>query len=135
MNALPPGTRGARRLREALALVRPGTDSCMETRLRLLLCRSGLPCPMVNQPVLAVDGRIVARPDLSYSDQRIAIEYDGDIHRTDRATWHRDIARRRAFDSLGWRIITCTATDVLNPTPLLVSIHRARAEAARMHAS
>jgi very-short-patch-repair endonuclease len=112
VRALPSGTRGVRRLREAVALVRARTDSCMETRLRLLLVDGGLPCPVVNHHVHDTQGRFVAMPDLTYPDLRIAIEYDGDVHRTDKHTWRRDIARRQALEALGWRVITCTADDV-----------------------
>lgn len=111
--ATPAGTRGIRLLRAALQLTRPGTDSSMESRARLVIVRAGLPCPAVNKPVYDHEGRFVALPDLSYPDLKIAIEYDGDLHRTDRATWRRDIARRQALEALGWRIITCTADDVL----------------------
>lgn len=107
------GTRGIRLLRSALELARPRTDSTMETRARLVLVHAGLPCPEVNEPVLDSFGRFVAMPDLSYPGLKIAIEYDGDVHRTDRATWRRDIARRQALEALGWRVITCTSDDIL----------------------
>ena len=111
--ALPPGTRGVRRLREALEHVRAGTDSPMESRLRWLLVQAGLPCPEVNVLVRSDDGWVVAMPDLAYVRERVAIEYDGDVHRTDRDTWRRDIARRQGLEALGWRVVTCTADDVL----------------------
>lgn len=108
----PPGTRGIARLRAALSDVRPGTDSLMETRTRLLLVRSGLPEPRVNRSV-QVAGRFIAMPDLIYEEAKIAIEYDGDIHRTDRATWMRDIRRREQLQAAGWLVLTATADDVL----------------------
>ncbi|HEY8719607.1 endonuclease domain-containing protein [Pengzhenrongella sp.] len=120
-----PGTRGIRALREALALVRPLTDSSMETRARLAIVQAGLPCPEVNRPVLDTFGRFVAMPDLSYPGLKIAIEYDGDIHRTDQATWRRDITRRQAMEALGWRVITCTADDVLRHPARLITWIRA----------
>ncbi|GIG37295.1 DUF559 domain-containing protein [Cellulomonas pakistanensis] len=124
--ALPPGTRGVRRLREALRHVRPGTDSPMETRLRWLLVQAGLPCPEVNVLVRDSSGWVVAMPDLAYVRERVAIEYDGDVHRTDRATWRRDIARRQALESLGWRVVTCTADDVLrHPDRAVAWVRRA----------
>lgn len=113
VEALGPRARGRRRLADSLALVRPRTDSPMETRLRLVLVGAGLPTPSVNVPARAPDGRFLALPDLSYPAQRVAVEYDGDVHRTDRRTWRRDIARRQALESHGWRVITCTADDVL----------------------
>jgi hypothetical protein len=129
--ALPPGTRGIRLLHEALARTRAGTDSCMETRLRWVLVEAGLPCPVVNQLVRGPDGAVVAMPDLSYPEQRVAIEYDGDVHRTDRATWRRDIARRQELEAIGWRVVTCTADDVLHhPDRPVTWVRRALAASA-----
>ncbi|TKR26668.1 DUF559 domain-containing protein [Cellulomonas hominis] len=126
VEALPPGTRGVRRLREAVQHVRPGTDSPMESRLRWILVQAGLPCPEVNTLVRSEDGWVVAMPDLAYVRERVAIEYDGDVHRTDRDTWRRDIARRQALEALGWRVITCTADDVLrHPDRLVAWVRRA----------
>lgn len=114
---LPPRTRGLRLLRDALDACRPGTDSGMETRTRLVLQAAGVACE-VNRPVFDALGRFVAMPDLSDPELKVAIEYDGDVHRTDRRTWRRDIARRQALEAAGWRVITLTADDLLH--------HRAR---------
>lgn len=123
---LPPGARGVRLLRHALGQARAGTDSCMESRLRWTLTDSGLPCPSVNVLVHDADGQVVAMPDLSYEEERVAIEYDGDVHRTDRRTWLRDRTRRAALESLGWRVITCTADDVLrHPERPVIWVRRA----------
>lgn len=96
--AARPGRRGARRMRASIPLLEPRTDSPMETRLRLLIVRGGLPRPDANRDVV-VDGAWLARPDLSYPGLRIAIEYDGDHHRTDRRQWQRDVGRS---GSGGW---------------------------------
>lgn len=129
--ALPAGTRGVRRLREAVTLVRARTDSCMESRLRYLLIDGGLPCPLVNHEVQDDDGWFVAMPDLAYPALKIAIEYDGDVHRTDRRTWRRDIARRQALEALGWRVITCTADDVDRTPDRTLSLVRAAIRSRR----
>lgn len=126
-DGLPPGTRGRRRVHGALPRLRQGTDSCQETRLRLALVDGGLPCPEVNRPVVDAGGRFVALPDLSYPDRRVAVEYDGDVHRTDARTWRRDIARRQALEHGGWRLITCTADDVRAPDRALTWIRAALA--------
>jgi hypothetical protein len=123
--------RGVRALREAALLVRARTDSPMETRLRLLLVRAGLPCPEVNVLVRDGRGRVVAMPDLAYVAERVAIEYDGDVHRTDRATWRRDIARRQSLEALGWRVVTCTADDVLRHPARPVDWLRRHLESSR----
>jgi hypothetical protein len=122
---LPPGARGRRRVHRALPRVRPGTDSCQETRLRLAIVGAGLPCPEVNRPVLDTDGGFVALADLSYPDRKVAVEYDGDVHRTDARTWRRDVARRQSLEHSGWRMITCTADDLRDPARAVAWIRAA----------
>ncbi|OCI32701.1 endonuclease domain-containing protein [Oerskovia enterophila] len=112
VHATPAGARGVARMRAALDDLRPGTDSPMETRARLVLVRAGLPCPAVNVPVLDPAGRFVALPDMTYFAEKIAIEYDGDVHRTDARTWRRDVAKRQWLEDLGWRTVIVTADDV-----------------------
>ena len=112
--------------REAIELIRPGTDSPMETDLRLLMVDARLPEPLVNVPALDDDGQFLALPDLSYPRLKIAIEYDGDHHRTDPATWRRDVERRQRLEDAGWLIITATADDVIrHPDRLLRRIRTA----------
>lgn len=116
--------RGIALCREAIELVRPGTDSPMESRLRLMICAAGLPEPAVNHPAYDAGGRFLALPDLSYPRLKVAIEYDGDHHRTDRATWRRDVERRQRLEEDGWLIITATADDVIRHPDRV--IHRVR---------
>ena len=106
------GRPGVTLSRRAVELVAPGTDSPMETRLRLLLVLAGLPCPVVNRDVVA-HGAWIARPDLSYPELKIAIEYDGDHHRVSRRQWQGDIGRRRVLEDEGWVVLVLTADDVL----------------------
>ena len=129
--AARPRRRGAGRMRAAIALLEPRTDSPMETRLRLLIVRAGLPRPAANLDVV-VDGAWLARPDLSYPTLRIAIEYDGDHHhRTDRRQWQRDIGRRRVLEDAGWLLVVVTADDVLRrPRETVELIRRAIASRA-----
>ncbi|WP_147375385.1 hypothetical protein [Jiangella rhizosphaerae] len=46
--------------------------------------------------VIDETGAWLARPDLSYPHLKIAIEYDGDHHRTDQRQWRHDKVPRRA---------------------------------------
>ncbi|WP_074946281.1 endonuclease domain-containing protein [Jiangella alba] len=94
-------------------LIRPGVDSPMETRVRLLIVDAGLPCPEIGANVIDDTGAWLARPDLSYPSLRIAIEYDGDHHRTDQRQWRRDRFRDERLRDLGWIVIPLTADDVL----------------------
>ena len=118
------GRRGVRRLSSALQLLEPATDSPMETRLRLLVVRGGLPRPEANRDVF-VDGVWIARPDLSYPDLKIAIEYEGDHHRTDRQQWRRDKTRRRLLEDAGWLVIEVIADDIYRTPAATVARIRA----------
>ncbi|WP_426564082.1 hypothetical protein ACPPVT_21930 [Angustibacter sp. McL0619] len=121
------GRRGVRRLVKALPLLEPATDSPMESRTRLLLVGAGLPRPVANRDVV-VDGLWIARPDLSYPELRIAIEYEGDHHRSDRRQWLRDKTRRRLLEDAGWLVIEITSVDVY-VTPI-ATVARVRAAIA-----
>jgi hypothetical protein len=129
LSSLMRGTfkmKGLTLCREAIELVRPGTDSSMETDLRLLMIDAGLPEPVVNVPALDDEGQFLALPDLSYPHLKVAIEYDGDHHRTDPATWRRDVERRQRLEDAGWLIITATADDVIrHPERLLRRVRTA----------
>lgn len=118
------GRRGVQRLRQSLPLLDGCADSPMESRLRLLLVRAGLPAPVSNRDVIE-DGAWLARPDLSYPERRIAIEYEGDHHRTDRRQWKRDKARRRLLEDHGWLVIEVIDDDVYKTPELTVARIRA----------
>ena len=99
------GQRGCRLLTRALALIRPGTDSPMETLLRLMLVDAGLPEPAVNAPIHNRYGALIAHADLAYTAQRVAIEYDGGHHRSDERQYNIDIDRLDELMEEGWRVI------------------------------
>jgi hypothetical protein len=118
------GRRGVARARLAVGRIRQGVESAGETRLRLLLADSGLPEPALNLDLHDSAGAFVARVDLAYPDARLALEYEGDIHRTDRVVWQRDIARRERVEDLGWRMVRITAADLTSPADLVHRIRR-----------
>lgn len=117
------GARGVRRLRAAHVLVRPGTDSAPETRLRLMLTRAGLPEPRVNAP-LELPGYGSAFADLSYPDLRVAIEYDGRQHRTDAGQFERDIRRLEAFAVFGWTVVRVIGPHLADPDAVVARVRR-----------
>lgn len=123
-------TRGAVKVRLAVRDIRPRTDSPKESQLRLLIVRAGLPEPVIGHTVCDTDGSFVGTPDLSYIAERIGIEYEGDVHRTDRWTFRDDIERREQFESAGWRIIRVTEAHCESPAVLLARIRRALVERA-----
>ncbi|WP_402467141.1 DUF559 domain-containing protein [Isoptericola aurantiacus] len=104
--------KGIAQVRAQIPRMRPGTDSSPETVTRLGLVAGGLPCPQVNQVVTDPEGRYVKRVDLVYRAERVAIEYDGDQHRTDRAQWREDVRARRRLEELGWIVIVVVGDDL-----------------------
>lgn len=64
-------------LNAVLPLLREGVRSAMETRLRRLLVRAGLPEPLINAEILDEAGRRVGECDLVYLAQKVVVEYEG----------------------------------------------------------
>ena len=121
--------RGTRLASRALALVRDGVDSAMETRVRLLLVLAGLPEPRVNLIIRAEDGSWRMRFDLCYVDYGLIIEYDGRQHADSGSQWERDIYRREDLDRMGLRLIVITSRGVyLEPQRTLERVRDALTE-------
>ena len=100
-----PGARGIRRLRALLAHADGGAESPQETRLRLLLIRSGLPRPVTQIPIRDSAGRVVRRIDMGWPEWKVGVEYDGMQHWTDPLQHAGDIDRLDFFAGLGWRMV------------------------------
>lgn len=104
------GRRGSAKAREALALVRVGADSPMETRLRLALARAGLPEPVVGCLIEGEAGRHTY-VDLGFPPFRLAVDYDGSHHLTP-AQQTRDALRAQEIADAGWRLVVITKEDL-----------------------
>lgn len=115
------GYRGVDRLRRAVELVEPATESPMETRLRMLLVQAGLPRPLVQVSLCDEIEVFVGRPDLFYPRQRLAIEYDGTGHRETMAA---DNRRQNRLIDAGYRILRFTAGDVLGTPESVLALVR-----------
>jgi hypothetical protein len=102
--------RGVRQLRELLPLVDPGAASPQESRLRLLLIDNGFPVPETQIPVL--DGDVpFAFVDMGWRHIQLAVEYDGDQHRTYRPQYVKDMRRHPKIANRGWEVIRVIAED------------------------
>ena len=127
------GRRGVRRLRQVLALIEDRVDSPMETRLRLLLLRAGLPRPEVNMPVLDGGGGYLHTPDLSWPRWRVAVEATTGrttsrrIRPGAKTMWRRrqDVARKEVLEEHGWILRVMTSFDVLVRPDMAVARVRA----------
>lgn len=113
------GVHGIKKLRRALADARERVESPKETELRLLLRDQGFAEPAINLEVRAPGSEESFRVDLSYPDLRIAIEYDGDWHRTDRRRFRRDRRKDDVLHELGWRVVRVVDTDLTSPSEVV----------------
>jgi hypothetical protein len=118
------GARGLRQLHEVLPLIDGGAASPKESWLRLLLLDAGLPKPSTQIPVHQ-DWQLVGLLDMGWEDYLVAVEYDGDQHRTDRRQFVRDINRITAMESLGWVVIRIVAEH--RPDDIIDRVSRALA--------
>lgn len=112
------------RARQAAELVRAGSASPQESRLRLVLVLSGLPEPACNVD-LGDDFWFIACVDLYLRGWNIAIEYEGDHHRTDAATYGKDLNRFEALAAAGVLAIRVSKTHMRRPREVADRIYGA----------
>ncbi|KMO71181.1 endonuclease domain-containing protein [Mycolicibacterium chlorophenolicum] len=105
------GRHGVRLCRDAVELMDAGAQSPQETRLRLLLIDRGFPPPRTQIPVADQYGFEFAYLDMGWEDLLIAVEYDGDHHRTDTDQYRWDARRLRKLADAGWIVIRVMAGD------------------------
>jgi very-short-patch-repair endonuclease len=103
--------RGIRRARTALRLADAGAQSPKETWLRLLLIRARLPRPQTQIPVSDDFGDLIVYLDMGWEDVKVALEYDGEQHRNDRAQYRWDLRRMEMLQRLGWIIVRVVVGD------------------------
>ena len=104
--------RGAKRiakLRRAIALAEPATESPMETRLRMILVGARLPRPQAQVSLHDPVGRFLGRPDLYYPAHKLGLEYDGGTHRNNLVD---DNRRQYRLQNGGIRLLRFTAADI-----------------------
>ncbi len=114
-----PGLVQARRV---LELTEPKSESPMESRLRMLLVREGLPRPAAQVSVYGVGGAFLGRLDLYYPQARLGLEYDGGNHR-DRVT--ADNQRQNRILEAGFHLLRYTAPDLTTRPDAVVAEVRA----------
>jgi very-short-patch-repair endonuclease len=118
-----PRARGLKGLRVALPLIDAGAASPKETWLRLLLIDNGYNDLTTQIPVFDRQG-LIGVADMGWPELRIAVEYDGDYHRTSRRRYVMDQRKLRRLAALGWIVIRVIAED--DEADILARVERAR---------
>lgn len=120
-----PGRRGIVRAREAIALFDSGAQSPKESWLRIVLIQAGLPPPQTQIQIADDLGEVVAYLDMGWEELKVAVEYDGDHHRTDQRQFGWDIRRAEMLQRRGWIVIRVVAGD--RPADIIRRVRAARA--------
>jgi very-short-patch-repair endonuclease len=103
-----PHLRGVRRLPSMLNALDAGAQSPRETYLRLDLINAGFPRPKTQIPVARPDRRWYYL-DMGWPDILVAVEYDGEHHRTSRTAYTIDVERQDYLISVGWIVVRVLA--------------------------
>lgn len=118
-----PKFRGVRRAEQVMELVDAGAQSPKESWLRIVLIRAGFPRPQTQIPVRDESGSLVAYLDMGWAGLKVAVEYDGDQHRSDRLQYVKDVRRIEMLESMGWIIVRVNAED--HPNFIIERVTRA----------
>jgi len=102
---------GNARLRQVARTLMIGAEAESERRLHRLLRQHGISGWVANHPV-QMAGRLIARIDVAFLAQRLAIEVDGLAYHADRARFQRDRTRQNALVNLGWTVLRFTWQDI-----------------------
>ena len=123
------GLHGVRRVRALLPWCDRRADSPPETRLRLMLVRAGLPSPTPQLVIYNEYGEKIATADLGFERQKVAIFYDGELHR-EKANWEFDAWVNAQLLELGWQPLRVTAQMMRHPPMLIRQVASALTRAA-----
>ncbi|MDQ4010313.1 MAG: hypothetical protein M3228_06340 [Actinomycetota bacterium] len=120
--------RGIVAARRAVELADPRAESRPESRLRVYLVLDGLE-PQPQYLICDWQG-VVARVDLGFPHQRLAVEYDGEWH----GEWRQISADRERLNRLqaaGWDVLFVTARQLRDPRSVVAAVRTALAARAR----
>ena len=104
--------RGSRALRSVLEAWNGDALPAGVAEMRMVreLLAAGLPDP-VRQHEIRADGELVARVDLAYPDERLAIELDGFRWHAGRGPFRSDRTRGNRIEAAGWRVLRAAPED------------------------
>ncbi|HVE76388.1 MAG TPA: DUF559 domain-containing protein [Actinomycetota bacterium] len=123
------GRDGVHRLVSVLEDRGPGRspESPLETKLLTLITAAGLPRP-VRQLEITDNGKLVARVDFAFPEQKLAIECDGYRYHFGLVRWDKDQERANHLLLMGWRVLRVTWRSIeANPERVVSQIKAALA--------
>jgi len=80
----------------------------------VVVMEAGYPRPQTQIPVPGPYSDPLYRLDMGWPDLMVALEYDGDQHRTDPDRYRRDIKRAEYIQRIGWTRLRVVGGDHRN---------------------
>ncbi len=117
--------RGIVCARRAEELADPRAESPPESRMRVWLVLDGL-CPEPQYWIEDSRGRL-ARVDLAFPEQQVAVEYDGSWRNGELWALNRDRDRLNRVQAAGWEVVFVTAPLLANPRRMVDTVRAALA--------
>jgi very-short-patch-repair endonuclease len=117
------GDRGIVAARRAVQLADPRAESRPESRVRVWLVLDGLH-PVPQHWIEDATGRL-ARVDLAFTEQRVAVEYDGSWREGELWALNRDRERLNRVQAQGWEIVFVTAALLRDPDRMVCTVRAA----------
>jgi hypothetical protein len=109
--------------RRAVELADPRAESVPESKMRVLLVLAGLE-PVPQYWIEDATGRL-ARVDLAFPAQRVAVEYDGDWRDGELWALNRDRDRLNRVHAAGWDVVFVTAPLLRDPRRMVRTVRQA----------
>jgi len=117
------GDRGIVAARRAVQLADPRAESRPESRVRVWLVLDGLH-PVPQHWIEDPRGRL-ARVDLAFIEQRVAVEYDGSWREGELWALNRDRERLNQVQAQGWEVVFVTAALLRDPERMVRTVRAA----------
>lgn len=115
--------RGVAHARLMLPMLNGLSESPGESRIRYHLVQAGLPEPEC-QIELFRRGEFIARLDMGWRDQKLALEYDGIVHLPEDQR-RKDAWRRNRIQRAGWQVLVVTSDDLQRISTMVAMVDQA----------
>lgn len=98
------------------------TDSTFETLLMRELRKRKLAVPVIQHRIVEPNGEFIMRTDFAYPSKMIAIEADSERWHMNRAKFNSDRYKRAKAESIGWRVLAFTFSQLKQSPEVVVAI-------------
>ena len=124
---------GVKRARRVVAFLDGRSESAGESASRVRLVQQGLPCPDLQREIFDADGRLIARVDFCWDEERTVGEFDGKQkygrllqpgQRIEEVVYAEKV-REDALRDLGWQVVRWLWRDLYRNGVLRDRVRRA----------